>query len=45
MPFFRTARTILQLGGELISSDEIAFFDLLRNASEVSETGASDHAQ
>lgn len=32
MPFKVTARTILQLGGELISSDGIAFYELIKNA-------------
>lgn len=32
MPFRVTARTILQLGGELISSDGIAFYELIKNA-------------
>jgi hypothetical protein len=45
MPFKVTARTILQLGGELISSDGIAFYELIENASDVSGTGASAHAQ
>jgi signal transduction histidine kinase len=32
MSFQVTARTILQLGAELISSDEIAFYELIKNA-------------
>jgi len=32
MSFQVTARTILQLGAELISSDEIAFYELVKNA-------------
>ncbi|MBV9470630.1 MAG: ATP-binding protein, partial [Abitibacteriaceae bacterium] len=32
MPFQVTARTILQLGAELISSDAIAFYELIKNA-------------
>lgn len=32
MPFKVTARTILQLGGELISSDAVAFYELIKNA-------------
>ncbi|QEG02388.1 CAI-1 autoinducer sensor kinase/phosphatase CqsS [Stieleria maiorica] len=32
MPFKVTARTILQLGGELISSDGVAFYELIKNA-------------
>ncbi|QEG25150.1 ATP-binding protein [Mariniblastus fucicola] len=32
MPFKITARTILQLGAELISSDGIAFYELIKNA-------------
>ena len=32
MPFKIAARTILQLGGELISSDGIAFYELVKNA-------------
>lgn len=32
MSFRVTARTILQLGAELISSDEIAFYELIKNA-------------
>src|SRR5262249_14212206 len=32
MPFRVTARTILQLGAELISSDAIAFYELIKNA-------------
>lgn len=32
MSFKVTARTILQLGSELISSDEIAFYELIKNA-------------
>lgn len=32
MPFKITARTILQLGAELISSDAIAFYELIKNA-------------
>lgn len=32
MPFKVTARTILQLGCELISSDGIAFYELIKNA-------------
>jgi signal transduction histidine kinase len=32
MPFKVTARTILQLGAELISSDAIAFYELIKNA-------------
>jgi len=32
MPFRVTARTILQLGAELISSDAVAFYELIKNA-------------
>jgi hypothetical protein len=32
MHFKITARTILQLGAELISSDAIAFYELIKNA-------------
>ena len=32
MPFRMTARTILQLGAELISSDGIAFYELIKNS-------------
>lgn len=32
MPFRVTARTVLQLGAELISSDGIAFYELIKNA-------------
>src|SRR4051812_40845489 len=32
MPFKVAARTILQLGAELISSDGIAFYELIKNA-------------
>jgi signal transduction histidine kinase len=32
MPFKVTARTILQLGAELISSDAVAFYELIKNA-------------
>ena len=32
MPFKVSARTILQLGGELISSDGIAFYELIKNS-------------
>ncbi len=32
MPFRVTARTILQLGAELISSDAVAFYELVKNA-------------
>lgn len=32
MPFKVTARTILQLGGQLISSDGIAFYELIKNS-------------
>ena len=32
MAFRMTARTILQLGAELISSDSIAFYELIKNA-------------
>ncbi|QDT78661.1 Sensor protein SrrB [Gimesia maris] len=32
MPFKITARTIIQLGGELISSDGVAFYELIKNA-------------
>jgi signal transduction histidine kinase len=32
MPFRVTARTLLQLGAELISSDAIAFYELIKNA-------------
>src|SRR6266542_1346409 len=32
MPFQVTARTLLQLGAELISSDAIAFYELIKNA-------------
>ena len=32
MSFRITARTILQLGAELISSDGIAFYELIKNA-------------
>ena len=32
MPFRVTARTLLQLGSELISSDAIAFYELIKNA-------------
>src|SRR5687768_7126562 len=32
MQFRVTARTILQLGAELISSDAIAFYELIKNA-------------
>lgn len=45
MPFKVTANTILQLGGELISSDGMACYETTKNAFDVSETGASDHAQ
>ena len=34
MSFRVTARTILQLGAELISSDAVAFFELVKNASD-----------
>ncbi len=45
MPFKVTARTILQLGGELISSDGIAFYELIKNAFDVRTAGANAHAQ
>jgi len=32
MAFKVTARTLLQLGSELISSDAIAFYELIKNA-------------
>jgi signal transduction histidine kinase len=32
MPFTVSARTILQLGAELISSDAVAFYELIKNA-------------
>lgn len=32
MPFRVTARTVLQLGAELISSDAVAFYELIKNA-------------
>ena len=32
MNFRVAARTLLQLGAELISSDEVAFFELVKNA-------------
>lgn len=32
MPFKVSARTILLLGAELISSDAIAFYELIKNA-------------
>ena len=32
MPFKIAARTILQLGAELISSDAVAFYELIKNA-------------
>jgi signal transduction histidine kinase len=32
MPFKVTARTVLQLGAELISSDAVAFYELIKNA-------------
>jgi signal transduction histidine kinase len=32
MSFRVTARTVLQLGAELISSDEVAFYELIKNA-------------
>jgi signal transduction histidine kinase len=32
MPFRVTARTILQLGAELISSDAVAFYELIKNS-------------
>jgi hypothetical protein len=36
-----TARTVLELGSELISSDIIAFYELIKNAFEAkSKTGA-----
>ncbi len=38
MPFKVTARTILQLGGELISSDGIAFYELIKNAFDAGST-------
>lgn len=34
MPFRVQARTILQLGAELISSDDIALYELIKNASD-----------
>jgi signal transduction histidine kinase len=36
MPFRVTARTILQLGAELISSDALAFYELIKNAFDAS---------
>src|SRR5215471_15552982 len=32
MPFRVAARTVLQLGAELISSDAVAFFELIKNS-------------
>ncbi|TAM79690.1 MAG: hypothetical protein EPN47_17990 [Acidobacteria bacterium] len=32
MPFRVTARTVLQLGAELISSDAVAFYELIKNS-------------
>ena len=32
MSFRVTARTVLQLGAELISSDEVAFYELIKNS-------------
>src|ERR1035441_1565840 len=32
MPFRVAARTVLQLGAELISSDGVAFYELIKNA-------------
>lgn len=39
MGFQITARTILQLGAELISSDEIAFYELIKNAIDAKSPG------
>ena len=36
MAFRMTARTVLQLGAELISSDSIAFYELIKNAFDAS---------
>lgn len=38
MAFTITARTVLELGSELISSDIIAFYELIKNAFDAATT-------